>query len=223
MLLKKLMTYIELKYLVIPKPPVLMDGRKKIACIGDSITYGAGVNGRTEETWEYFLEQMLGEDWQVLNYGINGRTLLPTGDYPFVKEKNYRYSQQAAADIYLIMLGTNDSKPYNWDAEQYRKEYSHFIHAYRNLPNHPEIILMTAPACFEDAAAGVVLFDINKDIVANEVYTTITEAGKIHGLRVIDLHAYTAEHQEWFMDGVHPNKLGNERIASYIYGKLQEG
>ena len=45
MALKDLMMHLILKYLVIPETPKILSGKIHIACIGDSITYGAGVRG----------------------------------------------------------------------------------------------------------------------------------------------------------------------------------
>lgn len=42
--------------------------------------------------------------------------------------------------------------------------------------------------------------------------------GEKHGLQVVDLYALTEEHPEYFMDGVHPNALGNQAIAEHISG-----
>lgn len=85
-----------LKYLVVPKAPKVEKDKIRIACIGDSITYGAGVTGKNykRSTWEYFLQQKLGDDYQVLNYGISGRTLQNEGDYPYRKEKFYRITHK---------------------------------------------------------------------------------------------------------------------------------
>lgn len=75
MLLEKIITHIILKYLAVPKSPVVIPEKKHIACIGDSITFGAGVNGKTNQTWEHFFNEIIGDDYQVINYGISGRTL----------------------------------------------------------------------------------------------------------------------------------------------------
>ncbi|MEE3408965.1 MAG: SGNH/GDSL hydrolase family protein, partial [Erysipelotrichaceae bacterium] len=82
-----------LKYLAVPKTPKYLEGKRHIACIGDSITFGAGVNGKKEETWEHFLNHRLGDDFQVLNYGISGRTLQDEGDYPYKADKFYAISK----------------------------------------------------------------------------------------------------------------------------------
>ena len=97
--LQKLISHFFMKYLAVPKLPAITEGKKTIACIGDSITFGAGVRGKRELTWEYHLEKLLGKEHQVLNYGISGRTLLSEGDYPYTEEKQYEHSRKARASI----------------------------------------------------------------------------------------------------------------------------
>lgn len=46
------------------------ESRGRIALIGDSFTFGEEV--KYEETWGYFLQQYLGGEYQVLNYGVPG-------------------------------------------------------------------------------------------------------------------------------------------------------
>ena len=53
------------------KPPIIIPDKKYIACIGDSITQCYGViENHDTNTWEYFLNQLLGDEYQVLNYGL---------------------------------------------------------------------------------------------------------------------------------------------------------
>ena len=91
-----------------------------IICVGDSITYGAGVSETLDtETWPAQLQTLLGSDYNVINLGVNGRTLMKEGDYPYTENPAYQTSLTSNADIVLIMLGTNDSKYNNWNAENY--------------------------------------------------------------------------------------------------------
>lgn len=220
--IQKLIGHLFMKYLAVPKLPVVTEGKKMIACIGDSITFGAGVRGKRELTWEYYLEKLLGKEYQVLNYGISGRTLLSTGDYPYAEEKQYQHSRKVKADVYLIMLGTNDSKPYNWNEEMYRKELSVFVKGYISLNHAPGVVLMTPPSCFADPNIGVVGFDIDQDIITDKICPIVNEiAGKYH-LQIIDLHSFTGIHKEWFADGVHPNEEGNRQIAAFIFREINK-
>ena len=212
-----MMGHLILKYLAVPKAPKVIEGKKHIVCIGDSITYGAGVRGKRQETWEYFLEKMLKEEYQVLNYGISGRTLQKEGDYPYTDEKFYTISKELPADICLIMLGTNDAKPYNFDAGRYEKELDTFICSYDKAK---QVILMTPPSVFIDPKIGKVGFDIEMANIDGPIYETVKKTAERKGLKLIDLHEYTCEKEDWFVDGVHPNRMGNYKIAEYIYRTL---
>ena len=217
---QKLMEHFILKYLVVPKTPAVEPGKKHVACIGDSITFGAGVNGKREETWEYFLNGLLGEEFQVLNYGISGRTLQKEGDYPYTADKFYPVSKYCGAETYLIMLGTNDAKPYNWDRDRYEKQLAAFAKEYMDLSQKPEVILMTPPQCYVDPKIGKVGFDIEAETIDGQITDIVKKTAADLGLRVIDLHALTQDHSAWFDDGVHPNREGNEEIAKYIAAEL---
>ena len=220
MALRDKIAHLFLKYLAVPKTPKIIPGKTHIACIGDSITFGAGVNGKTEQTWEYCLNQKLGDAYQVINYGISGRTLQNEGDYPYTVDKFYKISLESQAEIFIIMLGTNDSKPYNWNKERYERELDTFVKQYMSLAHKPRVILMTPPQCFPDTKAGIVLFDINAETIDNETAPIVRETAQRLGLQLIDLNEYTQGHPEWFADGVHPNFEGNQKIAEYIGEQL---
>jgi len=58
----------------------------KVACIGDSITEGAGVDTPTLNAYPVVLGRLLGTNYQTRNFGVSGRTLLRRGDYPYWNE-----------------------------------------------------------------------------------------------------------------------------------------
>ena len=208
-----------------PKPPVLTEGVTHIACIGDSITYGAGVldeNGEAYEelTWPHYLEQKFDGQAQLLNYGLCGRTLQKEGDYPYVDTYFYPVSLDVRADKYLIMLGTNDSKAQNWDAERYRQELEEFVLSYKMLPNNPEVILITPPQAFVMEGKETVAYEIQQDVLQEEIVPIVTETAEKLGIRCFDLNAESEGHADWFADGVHPNAWGNQEIADFLYENL---
>lgn len=216
MTLRERIGHLVLKYLAVPKTPELLPGKKTIACIGDSITFGAGVRGKKEKTWEYFLNEKLGSSFQVLNYGISGRTLQDEGDYPYKADKFYPITKKEALDTYLIMLGTNDAKPYNFEEERYRSELHGFLKEYLQLNHHPKVIVMTPPCVFKEEKTGIVAFDIDPDNIETIASIVAQEAKKLR-IPVFDLHQHTKDHPEWFADGVHPDEKGNRAIAEYIF------
>src|SRR5207237_795169 len=86
----------------------------KIACSGRSLTLGAGIKDRTHDSYTAQLQRMLGDQYQVKNFGSSGTTALKSGDRPYWKQKQFTQAQEFAPDIVVIKLGTNDSKPQNW-------------------------------------------------------------------------------------------------------------
>ena len=59
---------------------------KRVACVGDSITYGSGIKGRETKSYPAQLAGMLGEDYVVKNFGVSGATMLKKGDKPYWKQ-----------------------------------------------------------------------------------------------------------------------------------------
>ena len=75
---------------------------------------------------------------------------------------------------------------------------------------------MTPPRPFPDSATGVIGFDVVEDAIVNGVRPTVLQVGEKYGVPVIDLYAFTENHPEFFIDGVHPNREGNRAIADYL-------
>lgn len=207
--------YIKKKYPLLPK---IEQGKKHIACIGDSITFGSRIK-KKKDTWCHILEQKLGEKTQVLNYGLSGRTLQDEGDMPYRKSRFYKNALNSNADVYIIMLGTNDSKPYNWDCERYKKEFDNFIKCFRQKNPTSTFILMTPPTCFP-VFDGKVGYDISKEIINNDIAPFIRAYASTNDLKLLDLNCLTSQKSDWFVDGVHPNEKGSVEIANIIYDFL---
>ena len=206
-------------HLYVPQPPRIKKNKKHISCIGDSITYGAGVI-LTKDFHSYpaLLQKLVGKDYQVINYGYSGRTLLSSGDHPYVKEKQYQASINLNGDVYLIMLGTNDSKPHNWNKGKYESELKNLIKSYKNLPNKPNVIVMIPPKAFP--VKGMIKFDIDDETIKNEIIPIINKVANELDAQTINLYSLTESKPELFIDGVHPNKKGNIFISNYVFEKI---
>ncbi|MBQ8450967.1 MAG: hypothetical protein IJY64_08680, partial [Bacteroidaceae bacterium] len=48
----------------------------KVACVGNSVTFGYGHKNPAETSYPTRLQQMLGEGYEVRNFGHSGATLL---------------------------------------------------------------------------------------------------------------------------------------------------
>ena len=96
----------------------------KVACVGDSITYGSCIEDRENYSYPAQLQNLLGQEYDVRNFGVSGTTLLHKGNYPYISTEEYRKSLEFNPDIVLIKLGTNDSKPQNRvHLAEYKQQY----------------------------------------------------------------------------------------------------
>ena len=211
-----------------PVAPKVNTNKKHIACIGDSITFGNGVWPlQSRLSFSAYLNNYVKDEYQVLNYGMSGRTLLNEGDHPYTRENFYNITHEIKSDVYIIMLGTNDSKAYNWkyageNGINYKNELKEFATSYLNLDNSPKVYLMQPPKAFNQIGSDKPGFLIDNNVIENEICGLIKEVGGELNVDVIDLYTYTKDHPGWFADGVHPNAKGDKKIAEYIYSIIKE-
>lgn len=147
-----------------------------------------------------------------MNFGLSGRTLLSTGDMPYTKESHYATAFQIKDVHFLIMLGTNDSKPFNWNEVVYREELAALL---LHCKSKGTVTVMKPPKAFSSKKTGEVPFDVQDDVLST-IGRIIDETARELKIPVIDLYSFTQNHSEWFPDGVHPNAEGNRRIAEMI-------
>lgn len=200
--------------------------KRRIACIGDSITFGAGVVlRRKKQAWPYLLERRLGDGFQVLNYGISGATALLESEVVYKWAHDFLDAAiDAEPELYLFMLGTNDAKTVNWRAEDFYRDYNRMIDRMQKGSPQTKIVLMTPASAYPDPRAqdGAVAFGIDRDTVHNETAPMIRDIAGERGLPLVDIHCFTAEHPDWFDDGIHPNAEGNRQMANYIYTQITD-
>ena len=87
----------------------------KVTCVGNNITFGSGIPDRVKNSYPSQLALMLGDKWEVRNFGVSGTTLLSKEDKPYINETAYKNASAWQPDVVLIKLGVNDSKPQNWE------------------------------------------------------------------------------------------------------------
>ncbi|HTI68528.1 MAG TPA: GDSL-type esterase/lipase family protein [Candidatus Limnocylindria bacterium] len=182
----------------------------KVACVGDSITEGTFLSNPASESYPGKLQQLLGTNYLVKNFGVSGRTLLKQGDFPYWKEAAFKQSHDFAPDIVTIMLGTNDSKPQNWRyGTNFLTDYTGLIASYQELASHPRILLFTPCPVF-----GAGAYDIKPGVVATNILPLVRQLGLDLGLEIIDINGPMSGHKEWFPDTVHPNSKGTSILAA---------
>src|SRR6185312_2684371 len=83
----------------------------KVACIGNSVTYGYGLQNRKQDNYPAKLQGLLGNKFEVKNYGHSGATLLKRGHNPYYKTPEFSSVLAFKPNIVIIHLGLNDTDP----------------------------------------------------------------------------------------------------------------
>ncbi len=190
----------------------------RVACVGNSITFGAGIKDPKRNSYPSVLARMLGDRYWVRNFGVSARTLMNKGDHPYMKEKAYSDAQAFNPDVVIIKLGTNDSKEQNWKYKaDYTKDLQSMIDTFKSLPSNPKIYL-----CYPSKAymAGN---SINDNIISKEIIPMIAKVAKKNKLPIIDLHSAMDGKPELFPDKIHPNEKGAEIMAGVVCKAIKEG
>ena len=191
---------------------------KRIACVGDSITYGAAIKDRVKNCYPAQLGRMLGEKFEVRNFGVNGATLLKKGDKPYWKLKAYANARDFQPEVVVIKLGTNDSKPRNWKhKEEYVADYVALIESFRKLGSKPVVWLCYPVPAYPGR------WGITDKVMKEEVMPRLDEVAKKSGCRIIDLYSALSDKKEMFPDLVHPNAKGATLIAEAVSSAIKAG
>ncbi|MDD4920847.1 MAG: GDSL-type esterase/lipase family protein [Bacteroidales bacterium] len=185
----------------------------RVACIGNSITFGASIKNRDKDSYPAVLGQILGKGYDVRNFGISGRTMLNKGDNPYMKEKLYQEALKFNPNIVVIKLGTNDTKPQNWKfKDEFASDMKSMIKDLRALPSNPKIYV-----CYPAKVYKAVQWGINDSLIKNEVIPIIAKVAKKEHLPVIDLYTALSGMPANFPDKVHPNADGANVLAKTVY------
>lgn len=187
----------------------------KVACIGNSITYGYGLSSPSTQSYPSKLQTLLGSNYKVSNFGVSARTLLKNGDRPYWNEAQYNQSLALNPDIVIIMLGTNDAKlNTNWlpHKNEFIGDYKALIKSYENLSSNPQIWICKLVPAYQT------IWDISNTTINNEVNPKIQQVAVDEGLSLIDMYAEMSNKATLFQsDGIHPNANGAQAMANYIY------
>lgn len=196
----------------------------EVYCMGDSITYGSGLGDEERLTASYpaRLGQLLGAGYEVVNYGVSGRTLLDTSEKAYRGTGYIDMVRIQSPDILIIMLGTNDSKQGTWNAEAYKQQYLALVEELQEIPSKPVIYLMAPPEAYA-GKDGEIIYGIDNTVIRDEIREIVKEVAEETGEEFIDLYAVTEDHPEYFTDGVHLNREGYEVLAHAVYESIHEG
>lgn len=187
----------------------------KVACVGNSITYGYGVEDREQNCYPSRLQRMLGDGYEVRNFGRSGATLLNKGHNPYTKTQEYAGAIDFAADIVIIHLGINDTDPRNWPHynDEFVTDYLSLIQSMREANPRARILISRLTPLtprhhrFETGTRDWRLLEQN----------AIERIAKAAGAELIDFGAPLTDRQQLLPDAIHPNADGQALLAQEAY------
>ncbi len=188
----------------------------RVACVGDSITYGVGIENRWWNSYPAQLNALLGKGWEVRNFGVNNATALKRGYFSYADTKEYADALAFSPHVVIILLGTNDARPVNWRfKDEFGQDYLALIEEFQALGSRPRIWLGAPPPAFWGKGGEPY------PVIQNEIIPEIRDIARKKGLPIIDINKALFGRQELFADDVHPNERGARVIAEKVYGAIE--
>jgi len=190
----------------------------KVACVGDSVTWGAKIKNRAENSYPTQLQELLGSNYTVENFGFSGATALKNGHKPYIQKPPYQKSLDFLPNIVIIHLGLNDQGLNNWPnhKEEFVADYIELIDAYRNLASNPKVLICK----MTPSLSGHRWFEEGMRETYREIQTKIEKISTLASVDLIDLQHPLDRFPEYYPDDLHPDKNGAAIIAKKSYGAI---
>ena len=190
----------------------------KVACVGNSITYGYGIENREQNSYPSVLQRLLGKGYKVGNFGHSGATLLSKGHRPYIKQEEYQKALAFAGDIVVIHLGINDTDPRNWPNHRndFVKDYLTLISSLKKAnPKARIVIARMSPLSHRHHR-----FESGTRDWHAEIQQAIALVAQQTNAQLIDFHEPLYHFPQMLPDAVHPNAQGAAILAQVVFGAI---
>lgn len=190
----------------------------KVACVGNSVTYGYKLDNPVTDSYPAQLQQLLGDKYEVGKFGRSGATLLFNGHNPYIKTEEYQGAKSFEADIVVIHLGLNDTDPRNWPEykDQFATDYSNLIDSLTQHNKNCRVIIARMSPIFERHPR----FDSSTRDWYNEIQQEIENVAKYRGVELIDFQEILQSYPSMLPDALHPDKEGAGILAKRVYSAI---
>ena len=195
------------------KPKV--EPKIKVSCVGNSITYGMRLDDRERESYPAQLQALLGDRYEVGNFGKSGATLLRHGHRPYFDQEEFRQAMDFAGDIVVIHLGINDTDPRNWPhfRDEFVEDYLALIDSLRSVnPQARFLIARMTPIGSHHAR-----FISGTKTWHGQIQKEIETVADVAGAELIDFYEPLYRYPWMFPDAVHPDAEGAGILAKTVY------
>jgi len=185
----------------------------RIACAGDSLTLGqTGLWNNPGLDYPTQLGGLLGGNpFSTYNYGRNVVTAISSSGQSYNSTSIFRRSLDLGADIYLLMLGTNDARIWESQSHMFATSLEWIINEVKRTS--PDVRIMLAiPPWVKMANFGIRGDTINNNI--RPIIQQVAAAATPQPIHVVDMYAVTKNRYEFYTnDGIHLNGQGYEMVA----------
>lgn len=190
----------------------------RVACVGNSITYGTGIEDREHFSYPVQLQKMLGDKYVVGNFGKPGATLLRHGHRPYFEQNEFKEAMRFKGDIVVIHLGINDTDPRNWPnyRDEFVTDYLALIDSLRSVNHNARFII----ARMTPIAHRHPRFISGTKLWHTEIQQAIETVAKVSGAELVDFHAPLYPYPNLLPDAIHPNAEGAGILARTVYGGI---
>ena len=195
------------------KPKV--EPKIKVSCVGNSITYGMRLDNRERESYPVRLQEMLGDRYEVGNFGKSGATLLRHGHRPYIEQVEFRQAMDFAGDIVVIHLGINDTDPRNWPhyQDEFVEDYLALVDSLRSVnPKARFLIARMTPIGSTHSR-----FISGTKTWHGQIQEAIETVAEASGAELIDFYEPLYHYPWMFPDAVHPTAEGAGILAKTVY------
>lgn len=189
----------------------------KVACVGDSITAGVGVDDPFEDSYPIQLNCLLGSSGFDVNaeLGMSGAAVWRHSPLPYVTTAQYSKAISWGADVLVICLGANDTVNQITVSfrEQFVEDYCRLLSdLVKNSPTVRTYVCKIPPIFGEENATFAE--------VVPEINDLIEEVANSCGAVLIDLNSPFTSREYLLTDGIHPNEMGARLIAETVYNAI---
>lgn len=190
----------------------------RVACVGNSITYGTALADREHEAYPVQLQALLGEGYEVGSFGKPGATLLRRGYRPYFEQEEFRQAMAFKADIAVIHLGVNDTDPRAWPnyRDEFVRDYLALIDSLRAA--NPKVRVLVAS--ITPIADRHHRFQSGTKEWQDLIREAIADVAQIAGAELIDFFSPLYPYPWMFPDAIHPDAEGAGILARTVYGGI---
>lgn len=190
------------------------ESRVKVACIGNSITFGSVLSDPATESYPSQLQNLLGEGYEVGNFGRPGATVLRAGHNPYLKSPEFREALAFCPDIAVVHLGINDTDPRDWPeyGDNFITDYGALIDSLRCVNPSVRIII----AQLSPIHARHHRFRSGTRQWLRKIQEAIPTIARSKGTELISFDRPLRDRQDLLSDGIHPNAEGAKLLAEEV-------